>query len=152
MDPVYTALVVGAGSLAHALIGVMFVLRVRAPARAHAWGLAGTAMALPLLGASWRAYQAELGIWPTVLPLGFVVFAVIEVVVDEVIETEIRNTRWLGPYLAAFYLGSWSLVGAAFIAWPAGGFIVLTSYFWCLGATAWSYRRVGHGTALQRPS
>jgi hypothetical protein len=47
--------------------------------------------------------------------------------------------------LGAFYLAQWAVVGAAFLAWQPGGFAVLVTYFACLAATAWSYRRVGHG-------
>lgn len=147
MDTIYTVLVVAGGVVSNLAIGSMFVLRVRSPAHAKGVGLLGTAMAVPLLIASVRAWQLGADAWSVTLPLGFVVFAVVEVVVDLVLDFEIRTSRWLGPYLGLFYLGQWAVVGAAFVASPAGGAAVLITYFLCLAATAYSFRRVGHGTS-----
>ena len=152
MDALYSVMVVGSGVAAHLLIAAMFVLRVTAPSRAHAWGLAGTAAAIPLTIAAVRAFVVGGEPWAVVLPLVFVAFAVVEVLVDDVVHFDVRHSRWLGPYLALFYAGSWGLIGAAFLASPLGGFMVLGSYFVCLAATFWSYRRVGHGEPVHLPS
>jgi hypothetical protein len=149
MGNLYPALVVGGGIAANLLIAGMFLARVYRPASARTLGFAGTAMAFPLAAASFVAVTAELGAWQVLLPLVFVVFAVIEVAVDVVLDVEVRETRWLWAYLAAFYLAQWALIGAAFLAAVPGGFAVLMSYFLCLGATAWSYRRVGHGATTK---
>lgn len=148
----YVILVIGAGVVANLLIAGMFVARVVAPARARSLGLAGTAMAVPLALASVEAVRADLGPWAVALPLVFVAFAVVEVVVDVVLPVDVRTTRWLWAYLAAFYVAQWAVIGAAFLASPPGGFAVLASYFACLAATAWSYRRVGHGPRPVRPA
>lgn len=148
-DP-YAALVVGAGTAANMLIAGMFVARVHAPRRSRALGFAGTAMAIPLAVASAVAISSDRGGWFVTLPLGFVVFAIVEVIVDLLLDVDVRTTGWLWPYLAVFYLAQWAVIGAAFLVGTGGGFAVLATYFVCLTATAYSYRRVGHGAAQDR--
>lgn len=146
MDTAYPWLVVGAGVASNLLFAAMFVARIRAPSVAHPIGLAGTAMAVPLAVAAGVAWRSGGEAWDVALPLVFVVFAAIEVVVDDVLRGfEVRRSRWLGPYLASFYLAQWAVIGAAFRASEPGGFAVLATYFVCLAATILSHRRVGHG-------
>lgn len=145
VSTVYGLLIVVAGVAANLLIAAMFVARVIAPDRARAFGFAGTAMAVPLAAAAILALAGDGEIWDVVLPLVFVAFAMVEVLVDAVLDVEVRTTRWLWPYLMLFYLAQWAVIGAAFRVGASAGFAVLGSYFVCLGATAWSYRKVGHG-------
>jgi len=151
MDRWYSVLVVWSGVLANLLIAAMFVARVLRPGVARTLGFAGTGTALPLAAAAGIAAASGRSAWDVGLPLGFVAFALVEVLVDVVLPGEVRTSRWLGPYLLAFYLGSWALVGAAFRVSPAGGAAVLAAYFAALGATAFSLRRVGHGPPGNRP-
>jgi hypothetical protein len=150
MSSTYAVLVVGAGLLANLLIAAMFVARVVVPKRARTLGFAGTAMAIPLAGASIVAIRERGDVWAVVLPLVFVVFAVVEVTIDLILDIEFRTTVWLWPYLMLFYVAQWAVIGAAFRVSEIGGFVVLVSYFICLAATAYSYRRVGHGRAEHR--
>jgi hypothetical protein len=143
----YVLLVVGAGCVTNLLYAAMFVSRVVAPGRSRVLGFTGTAMAVPLAAASVVALLEDADAWLVALPAVFVVFALVEVWVDLVSDTDVRTTRWLWAYLTAFYVAQWAVVGAAFIASTPGGVAVLTTYFVCLGATAWSYRRVGHGSS-----
>ena len=145
VDGLRVALLVGAGVGANLLIAAMFIARVIRPAVARPLGLGGTAMAIPLGLAAAFARMDGLDVWDVVLPLVFVLFAVVEVMVDSIPDFEVRETRWLWPYLMLFYLAQWAVIGAAFRASEPGGLVVLVSYFVCLGATAYSYRRVGHG-------
>lgn len=145
MTTLYSALVVVPGVAANLLFAAMFVGRVVAPQRARTFGLAGTAMAVPLAVAAWTAAAAGRSAWGVVLPLVFVAFAGVEVVVDVLGVVDVRSTGWLWPYLLAFYAAQWAVIGAAFLAGDRGGYVVLASYFVTLAATAWSYRRVGHG-------
>lgn len=144
---VHAALVVGSGVAANVLFAAMFVARVVAPRRAHALGLAGTAMAVPLAVASGIAAASGDPGWEVALPLVFVAFAAIEVLVDVIGAVDVRATRWLWAYLLAFYVAQWAVIGAAFLADERAGYAVLASYFVTLAATAWSFRRVGHGAA-----
>lgn len=146
METWYPLLVVGSGVVANLLIAGMFVARVHRPSIARPLGFTGTGMAVPLAGAAVVASVGGGEAWDVALPLVFVGFAVVEVLVDAVLDVEVRESRWLWPYLMSFYLGQWAVIGAAFRASEMGGFVVLASYFVCLGATAYSYRRVGHGT------
>ena len=146
MSGTYVALVIGAGVASNLLLAGMFVARVRAPGHARTLGFAATAMAVPLVAASVEAAMRGMGPWEVALPLVFGAFAVEEVAVDLVAGFDVRRTRWLWPYLASFYLAQWAVIGAAFLASRPGGVAVLVSYFVCLAATAWSYRRVGHGS------
>jgi len=147
----YGSLVIACGSAANLLFAAMFVARVAWPAVARGLGLAGTAMAIPLLAAAiLAAGPASRGNgdwWDVGLPLVFVAFAVVEIGVDVLLGGAFRSTRWLWPYLAAFYLAQWAVIGAAFRVDRAGGFVVLITYFVCLAATAFSYASVGHGSS-----
>ena len=146
MTTLHALLVVGAGSLANLAIAAMFVARVKRPERARPLGFLGTAMALPLAAASLIAWLEGMHPWDIALLMVFVVFAVIEIGVDVVADFDVRSSRWLWPYLMSFYLAQWAIIGAAFRASDVGGAFVLVTYFVCLAATAYSYRRVGHGT------
>lgn len=155
MSTLHAALVVVAGSLANLAIAAMFVARARSPDSARPLGFFGTAMALPLGGAALMAWLEGMSAWDVWLPLVFVAFAVIEIGVDVLADFDVRSSRWLWPYLMSFYVAQWAVIGAAFRAFAAGGAVVLVTYFACLVATAYSYRRVGHGSRdrshLDRP-
>ena len=155
MSTWHAILVVVAGSIANLAIAAMFVARVKQPDRARPFGFFGTAMALPLAAASLIAWLEGMHPWDIALPLVFVGFTVVEVGVDVVADFDVRSSRWLWPYLMSFYLAQWAVIGAAFRASEVGGAIVLVTYFGCLAATAYSYRRVGHGagrTADREPT
>lgn len=146
MTTTHTGLVITAGVIGNLAFAAMFIARVRDPGRARTYGLFGTSMALPLVVAALIAWAQEMEGWDVVLPLVFVAFAAIEILVDFILDFEVRESRWLWPYLMSFYLAQWSVIGVAFRVSEAGGAAVLVSYFICLAATAYSYRKVGHGT------
>ena len=146
MNTLHAVLVVAAGSLANLAIAAMFVARVKRPDSARPLGFFGIAMALPLAAASLIAWLDGMHTWDVALPLVFVGFAIIEVGVAVVADVDVRSSRWLWPYLGSFYVAQWAVIGAAFRASEVGGAVVLATYFVCLAATAYSYRRVGHGT------
>jgi hypothetical protein len=145
MSTLHAVLVVVAGSLSNLAIAAMFVARVRRPDRARPLGFFGTSMALPLGAASVIAWIEGMEPWDIALPLLFVAFTLIEIGVDVVADFDVRRSLWLWPYLMSFYLAQWAVIGAAFRVSEAGGVVVLVTYFVCLGATAYSYRQVGHG-------
>ena len=80
-----------------------------------------------------------------VAPGSFVLHSSLEWVLDYWLKIPFRNTRWLGPYLAVFYLAQWLLIGYAFLVAASGGYLTLVTYFISLAATAYSYSQVGHG-------
>ena len=141
----YAVLIVGGGTLANLLIAAMFAARVVARPAAPWLGWSGTAMAVPLGIGSALAFRDGASAWKVALPLVFVAYAVLEVMLDGVLHLEFRSTPWLAPYLVLYYGGQWAVIGAAFLASRQGGFVVLVSYLVCLAATLFSLVRVGHG-------
>ena len=85
--------------------------------------------------------------WTLVLPGLLILYLVIELLLDYILKYPFRQTRWLGPYLGLFYLAQWMMIGYAFAVETVYGAITLETYFLTLGATAYSYRKVGHGTS-----
>jgi hypothetical protein len=83
--------------------------------------------------------------WAIVLPGLFLAFLLVEVVLDYALKLEFRRTRLLGPYLLLFYAAQMGMIGYAFLAREVYGAVTLVTYFLCLGATGYSYSRVGHG-------
>jgi len=79
--------------------------------------------------------------WLVVLPVPLILHGIVELLLDYILKLDFRRTRWLGPYLALFYLGQWGLIGYAFAVQPAYGFITLVTYFLCLGATRYAHSK-----------
>lgn len=100
----YAPLVIGAGVTANVLFTAMFTACVLAPRWSRHLGVTGTAMAVPLGAAALMALSAGADPWLVVLPGVLVVFAVIGVAVDVLADVDLRSTRWLWTYLAAFSL------------------------------------------------
>jgi len=138
-------LVVFASVLAELLIAVMFLARVYRPDRSERWGFAGTAMAVPVAAGAFINGVNGSAVSDVVLPLIFVLYAAVEVMLDGVLKADFRATRWLGPYLFLFYAAQFALIGYAFRVGTVPGMAVLVSYFVCLAMTMWSGRKVGHG-------
>jgi len=84
--------------------------------------------------------------WSIVLPLVLILFLLVEMLLDYILQIPFRQTRLLWPYLALFYLSAWFMIGYTFLVDKTYGFITLVTYFISLGATAYSYSQVGHGT------
>ena len=74
--------------------------------------------------------------WSYVLPVVIIVFLIVELLLDYVLQI---------PYLALFYLSAWMMIGYTFLVSKPYGFITLVTYFISLAATAYSYSQVGHG-------
>ena len=83
--------------------------------------------------------------WSYVLPVVTIVFLIVELLLDYVLQIPFRETRLLWPYLALFYLSAWMMIGYTFLVSKPYGFITLVTYFISLAATAYSYSQVGHG-------
>ena len=83
--------------------------------------------------------------WTYVLPLVLIMFLIVELLLDYVLQIPFRETRLLWPYLALFYLSAWMMIGYSFLVSKSYGFITLVTYFISLAATAYSYSQVGHG-------
>jgi hypothetical protein len=111
----------------------------------HRIGLLAVLLGLPLLAVSLLNAIGQRDWWAIVLPLPTALHCLVELYVDYLRPSDFRHTRWLWPYLVLFYLGQWFLVGYTFLASHAYGTVTLVSYFICLVATFYSYRKVKHG-------
>jgi hypothetical protein len=145
-DPLVDTLLVVVANLFNLLMVTIFLLRVgghRGLERALGW--INITLILPLgLGAAWNA-RAGRDVWFAVLPALLAVFLLVELLLDYVLTLEFRRTRLLGPYLLLYYASQMGMIGYAFLVKETYGFITLATYFLCLFATAYSYRKVGHG-------
>ena len=99
----------------------------------------GIALILNLLGGrEW---------WAAVLPGLLLAFLTVELILDYILKLAFRRTRLLGPYLLLFYAAQMGMIGYSFLVGEIYGAITLVTYFLCLGATGYSYSKVGHGRA-----
>ena len=103
------------------------------------------ALAIPVTVCVVVNAAAGRGMWFFLLPSLLVVFLLVELVFDYILETGFRHTRWLGPYLLLYYLALMGMIGYNFLVSPVYGLITLVTYFLNLLATWYSYSRVGHG-------
>jgi hypothetical protein len=133
-------------NLVNLLLIAFFLVRARGARRAaHLIGTIVVALALPVaaavvLNAVWGRQW-----WTVVLPLLFVLYCGIELLLDYILKCEFRNTRLLGPYLTVYYLGLLGLMGYCFGVNTGYGLVTLVTYFANLLATWYSFARVGHG-------
>jgi hypothetical protein len=104
-------------------------------------GLIMVSLALPLGAAVALNLLANREWWFVVLPLPLILHCVVELILDYILKLDFRKTRWLGPYLALFYLGQMGLIGYAFAVGPIYGFVTLATYFLCLGATRYAHAK-----------
>ena len=80
-----------------------------------------------------------------VLPSLLILFLLLEILLDTILELEFRASRLLGPYLLLYYLSLMGMIGYTFQVGKKYGFITLVTYFLNQIATFYSYFLVGHG-------
>jgi hypothetical protein len=108
-------------------------------------GILNLLLVIPLTIAVILNFTAGRDWWTYVLPLVMIVFLIVELLLDYVLQIPFRETRLLWPYLALFYMSAWMMIGYTFLVSKPYGFITLVTYFISLAATAYSYSQVGHG-------
>jgi len=146
-EPAVAAIVaVAAANAFNLLIVAIMTARVRGDRGLdRAWGVADVAILLVLVGCAAVGAMAGAAWWAVVLPLPLVAYLVVEILLDQVLHSDFRRTRLLGPYLLLFYAGQFGMIGYAFLVGRPAGFLTLATYLASLLATWWSYRHVGHG-------
>ena len=120
----------------------------RATGRPRVENIAGyfvVALILPLSIATVINLMGKRGLWMIFFPALLVVFSVFELILDHILVMDFRNTRLMWPYLVLYYLSTWGMIGYAFLVDRTLGFITLVTYFLSLGATGYSYSKIGHG-------
>lgn len=115
------------------------------PRLEHYLGLINIVLAIPLT--LLIAFYTVNGYvwWMIVLPGLTIIFLIVELFLDYIYKSDFRQTRWLGLYLLLFYAAQWGMIGFGFGLNLTYGFVTLGTYFLSLGATAYSYAKVGHG-------
>ena len=137
--------VIAIANVANLLMAGVFVARARKyPQLARYYlGIPLLVLGVPI---GWIVVANGLGgrpWWTISLPLFFLAFLALELVLDYVRRAEFRQSRLVGPYLALYYVGFMLLIGYSFLAGGSLGFVTLATYFAMLGATAY-YFASGH--------
>lgn len=139
------ALVIAANAWNLLLVGLFLARAARAARLERRLGLAAVALILPIGAVGFANALARRPWWATLLPALIAAYLFLELLLDYLLGLNFRQTRALGPYLLLFYAAQWAAIGYAFAVGRAAGFVTLATYFLCLGATAYSYARAGHG-------
>lgn len=129
------------------LVGMFFLRAQKRPTAARTLGWLAVSMGIPLALA--LAYNLVMlrGWTFWLLPLITIAYCVLELVWDGILKINFRQGRLLGWYLGLYYLGLMAMIGYAFLAGKPFGLVTLLTYFLNLGATAYSFKRVGHGAS-----
>ena len=145
IQPVDLAVVIIANLINLLLLGMFLARGAGQPQTGRTFGTGVVALAVPLGVAVVLNALAQRAWWTLVLPGLMIAYAVVDFVLDYLLKSDFRHTRWLGPYLGLYYAGLMALIGYAFLVDLLAGFITLATYFASLAATFYSYTRVGHG-------
>jgi hypothetical protein len=108
-------------------------------------GLISISLTVPLATAALLNLRAGRDWWTFVLPTLLVLFLILELCLDYLLDFDFRKTWVLGPYLLVFYVSLIGMVGYTFLMGMRYGAITLVTYFLSLAATWYSYSQVGHG-------
>jgi len=137
--------VVAVANLMNMIMVVVFLSRSMMVERLQVVGFIWGALILVLAAVVVLNVRAKREWWAIVLPLLLVVFLIVEIVLDYIIQYDFRSTILLGPYLLLYYVSIMGMIGYAFLTEKKLGFITLATYFLNQIATFYSYFKVGHG-------
>ncbi len=133
-------------NLTNLLLAGMFLARaVGQEGVGRVLGTGVVALAVPLVVAVVLNALRGRDLWLVVLPGPLIAYCAVELVLDYVLRSDFRQTFLLGPYLLLYYAGLMAMIGYAFLVDKRAGFVTLATYFVSLGATFYSFARVGHG-------
>lgn len=130
------------------LLTGMFLARVRGLGRlAKVLGWSAVGLGLPVAVIAILNLLGGRAWWTVVLPVLYVIYALVQLLLDGILKVDFRHSKLLGPYLGLYYLGLLGLVGYSFGVEKFYGFVTLGTYLVCLAATWYAYSQVGHGVA-----
>jgi hypothetical protein len=145
VDTVDMALFLMANLVNLLIIGIMLSRPLGLRRLERILGLGAVACALPAALAVVLNAAGGREWWAVVLPILFVAYLVLELMLDYVLKLDFRNTRLLWPYLLVYYVALNAMIGYTFLVEEAYGFVTLATYLLGLLATWYSYSRVRHG-------
>jgi CDP-diglyceride synthetase len=138
-------LFVGIVNLLNLTLVGMFVARVHGPQLlASVLGSVSILLALPIAGIVILNAMEGREWWTIVLPCFMVFFMVLTAVLDYVLHSDFRNTRFLWPYVVLFFWSLMLLVGYAFLVETKLGFVTLGTYYVCVAASLYEYFKLVH--------
>jgi hypothetical protein len=80
--------------------------------------------------------------WSTLLPVLFLLYLASEVVFFYILRRDVSGSRWFGFYLVIYYAGLLGMIGYAMKVGEILGFITLTTYFFNILASRFSFSRL----------
>ena len=124
---------------------IIFYSRIRGISHPLIFGGVWVILILLLITAAIQNVNMRREKWEVILPIIFIVFLILAVVLDYLLKINFRNTWLLGPYLLLYYLSIMGMIGYAFRMGKRQGIITLFTYFMSQIAAIYSYMNVGHG-------
>jgi hypothetical protein len=126
-------------NLFNLLTTVILLARTRGMAQLELnLGLINVAMIIPVGAIIILNYMNQREWWTTILPLSFLAFLVLELILDYVLKLNFRQTQLLWPYLTSFYISQFAMIGFSFLANKQYGYTTLVTYFILLLATLYT--------------
>ena len=117
------------------LIGI-FLCSPRGLARVeYILGIIIVAMVLPVSIAVILNILGKREWWTIVLPLLLILFFLVELLFDYILNLDFRNTALLWPYIFIYYISVMGMIGYSFLIGKLYGFVTLCTYFISLFAT-----------------
>jgi hypothetical protein len=132
-------------NLFNLIMVAIFLSRVKGLDHPQVVGWVWVAFSVLLAVAVFSNIKGKREKWEILLPLLFIAFLLLEIMMDYILKLDFRNTWLIGPYLLLYYLSIMGMIGYTFRMGKIYGFITLISYFLSQIAALYSYVNVGHG-------
>lgn len=136
--------VIAVANLMNLIMVVVFLSRTALVPRIQIVGWIWGVFSLALAAAAVWNLRSKREWWAAVLPALLVLFLIVEILLDYILQLDFRSTRLLGPYLLLYYLSILGMVGYSFLVEKKYGAITLVTYFLSQIAALYSYFTVGH--------
>ena len=137
--------VFGVANLFNIIMVVIFLARAKGVPHPQVVGLVWVAFIILLAIVVVLNIQGKREKWEILLPVIFIAFLILEVILDYILKLNFRNTWLLGPYLLMYYASIFGIIGYSFRIGKKYGFVTLVTYFLSQIAAVYSYVNVGHG-------
>ena len=117
-------------NLVNCLMVAIFLTRAADMNKAeYVLGLILVLLALPVGAAICLNFIKNREWWTIVLPSFFILFCIVELLLDYILKFDFRHSSLLWPYLIVYYIALLGLIGYSFGMGKVYGFITLFTYF-----------------------